>query len=178
MLVVVIVLICGLGLALSYYLPSTKLVALVGTEVKRRDLTKKGQEGRSRDVRYIIARDLKTEETLMFRNEDMGWPPHFKFDSGSLTGHVMNLKENRPDATVLVTYYGWRIPLLSAYPNITDVEVVDPDYRHIPWFNLIFLAAMFILFVMLYLKVQDFLDNKIFRRRRQSPVENESNKRV
>ena len=133
------------ALFLQYYLPSTAKVQITGTEVKRMDTSDRdGMPHRSRDVRFIITRDLETQRTRVFRNEDTrwGWPPYFKFNSGDLDGDVQNIRETQKDATVLVTYYGWRITVLDMYPNAVDVEIVDPDYTHFPLFNITFLTVL------------------------------------
>ena len=97
------------------------------------------------DVRYVVARDIPSGKTLMFRNEDIPWPPYLKFDSGDLSGQVMNLEENNPEATILATYYGFRVPFLSLYPNITNIRRVDKDYEHKPIFN----SIVVVIFVLL-----------------------------
>jgi hypothetical protein len=133
------------GAFLHYYLPSTRKVQIVGTEVKRMDIGDNDGDARSRDVRFIITRDAITSETFMFRNEDTrwGWPPYFKFNSGDMAGDAANIKDTQPNATVLMTYYGWRVQVLDLYPNAVDLEIVDPRYTSIPWFNLFFFAFLF-----------------------------------
>ena len=133
-----------IGAFLHYYLPSSRKVNIVATEVKRMDAD--GVEGGpTRDVRFIITRDAVTGETLMFRNEDTrwGWPPYFKFNSGDLAGDAANIKENHANAVVLVTYYGWRVQLADMYPNAVSLEIVDPRYTHIPFFNIFFFVTIF-----------------------------------
>lgn len=141
------------AVGLWYYLPSSALVHLVGTEVKR-GRVKEGVE--AKDVRYVIARDLESGETLMFRNEDIAWPPHFKFNSGTLAGTVLSLKESKPQARVRITYYGWRIPFLSAYPNITDLEEYAEGDSYFPWFNVIFLTSLGIGLIYLLIRFRKF----------------------
>lgn len=125
--IIYFVLLIIITVGLSYYLPAKEKVFLVGTEVKR-EMRKSRDGEKQKDVRYVVAREIPSGDTLMFRNEDIAWPPYMKFDSGDLSGKVMNLEEFRPDAVILVTYYGFRIPLLSLYPNITKVaEAKDLD---------------------------------------------------
>lgn len=130
----------------SYYLPSTMLVQVTGHEVKRMDTGKDSASGQAitRDVRFIYAKGKENDQDYAFRNEDTGWgwPPYFKFNSGDIAAKVNNIKETQPDATVLVTYYGWRITYLDMYPNVVDIEVVDADYTHIPWFNILLLVVV------------------------------------
>jgi hypothetical protein len=148
--------ILAIALAFHYYLPATEKVKLVGTEVKRMD-KKKGETTETRDIRFIVTRELVTDETMMFRNEDMPWPPYFKFDSGSLSGKAMTMKESKPDGVVLVTYYGWRIPLISLYPNATDLDAVDRNYEHMPWFNIVFLSLLFVFLLWGFLRLRGTL---------------------
>ncbi len=143
----------GVGVFLFYYLPSTTKAYLVGTEIKRELI--QGPKGDSfKDVRYIVARDFKTGKTLMFRNEDVPWPPYFKFNSGDLSGDVMNIQQHSPDKVVNITYYGFRVPLLSLYPNATKFKIVPKDYKHVPWFNIIFLSSLFLIFFFSFFKVR------------------------
>jgi hypothetical protein len=134
------------ALFLVYYLPSTHKVQIVGTEVKR--MEPKADTGprayAARDVRFILTRDPQNGESLVFRNEDTGWgwPPYFKFNSGDLAGDAASIKESQPGAVVLVTYYGWRIPMLDLFPNAVSLEIVDPRHTHIPWFNIVFLTVL------------------------------------
>lgn len=51
---------------------------------------------------------------MAFVNTDSFW--HLKFDSTDVQGQV------RIGETHTVTYYGWRIPFLSVYPNIIKVD--------------------------------------------------------
>jgi len=150
--------IIGAGLVLAvvgpfvtYYLPSTVVVQLSGTEVKRSEL---GQDDAVvqpiRDVRYVLAQDPKTHETMVFRNEDTrwSWPPYFKFNSSDLSGKAMDIARSKPDATVAVTYYGTRSSVLDVYPNLVALEVVPADYVHIPVFNIVFVLAIVTMLVL------------------------------
>lgn len=133
-------------LFVDYYLPSTMLVQVTGHEVKRMDTGKDKASGQAitRDVRFIYAKGVENQKDYVFRNEDTGWgwPPYFKFNSGDLAAKAINIKETEPDATVLVTYYGWRITYMDLYPNMVDLEVVDPDYTHIPVVKILILAVI------------------------------------
>ena len=136
-----------LATSLAYYLPSTVKVRVTGTEIKRMD-HRAGAEGKispTRDVRLIIARSVESQKTLVFRNEDTrwGWPFYFKFNSGTLAGDAINIVQTDPDATVLLTFYGWRLEMFDLYPNVVDLDIVEPDYEHLPLFNIIFLAFLF-----------------------------------
>lgn len=145
MLAITVIPAISLILFFQYYMPSTRKVQITGTSVKRMDVENEDGTITSRDVRFITTRDPVDGETHVFRNEDTrwGWPPYFKFDSGDLDGDALSIKESQPNASVLVTYYGWRFPMMDLYPNATDLEIVDPRYTHIPVFNIFFLLVMF-----------------------------------
>jgi hypothetical protein len=145
-----------IAISLLYYLPNTEKVKLIGTEVKRMDQS----SGKTKDVRFVVASDLETKDTLMYRNEDIIWPPYFKFDAGDLSGHVMNLEETMPDKAVLITYYGWRIPVFSMYPNATDISVVEDSYEHTPWFNIVTLILVTALLAGAYFKSKNLISEK------------------
>ncbi len=114
----------------------------------------RSKSGQTRDVRFIVASDYESAEALMFRNEDMPWPPYFKFNSGDLSGKVMNIKERFDDALVAITAYGWRIPIFGLYPNATSVEVVGQNYSNFPWFNVLFLSSFTVGVLYLFRKVK------------------------
>lgn len=130
----------------DYYLPSTVLVQISGHEVKRMDTGEDNASGQpiTRDVRFMYAKGIEDQEDYAFRNEDTGWgwPPYLKFDAGNLAAKASNIQETEPGATVLVTYYGWRITYLDLYPNMVDMRVVSSDYTHIPIFNMLLLALV------------------------------------
>ncbi len=130
-------------LFLHYNLPRTDVVQITGTDVKRIDRSDSGQGTRTRDVRFIsiVTRNGKVK---VFRNEDTGWgwPPYFKFDSADVTAEAQTLIENPEKPWVRVRYYGWRIKVFSLFPNAVSLKIVDEDYTHIPWFNIIFLTLL------------------------------------
>jgi len=131
------------GSFLHYNLPRTDVVQLTGTDVKRMD-RKDPQSGSStRDVRYLNA-VARTGKIRVFRNEDTGWgwPPYLKFSSADLSAKAQSLIQNPEKPWVRVRYYGWRIKMLSLFPNAVSLKVVDQNYTHIPWFNIIFLILL------------------------------------
>lgn len=136
-------LVLALALVLHYHLPRTDVVRITGTEVKRVDRQDPGTAARTRDVRYIntVTRD---GDIRVFRNEDTGWgwPPYFKFDSADLTALAQTIAQSPEDPWVRVRYYGWRIKILSLFPNAVDLEVVDREYTHVPVFNIVFLTLL------------------------------------
>ncbi len=93
-----------------------------------------------RDIRFIEAA-YPDGSVMVYRNEDTGWiwPPYFKYDSSNLQAEAGNLKST-PEAPkwVVVTHYGWRLPILSIYPNAVSVrEAASADERIIPWVSII-----------------------------------------
>lgn len=63
--------------------------------------------------RYLIF----TEDDGVFENTDSLF--HGKFNSSDVYGQI------EPGKTYEVTTFGYRIPFLSMYPNIVEIEVVD-----------------------------------------------------
>ena len=142
------------GAFLHYYLPSTDLIYVTGTETIRvnADGNTRFTTGPTRDLRLVYAERVNGGTARAFRNEDTGWgwPPYFKFNSGDIAAqattlaqqrlHTEGQEEARP--TVLATYYGWRLHLFSMYPNLVSLRVVEPGYTHIPVFNIVLLTLL------------------------------------
>jgi hypothetical protein len=99
----------------------------------------------ARDIRFVEA-VYDDESVMVFRNEDTGWiwPPYFKYDSSNLQAQAANLKSVKTAPIwVSVTHYGWRLPMLSIYPNAVSVrEVAGPGVRIIPYVNIIVLLLL------------------------------------
>ena len=142
----------SVGLALAYVvfcaysLPSHIKVHVTGTEVTRKNAESRDGQTRPYDVRYVMAEDLDGGPH-MFRNQDTGWgwPPFFKFDSGDIAAQANNYAIDHREEVVLITYYGFRIRMLSAFPNIISMRAVPADYQPIPWFTIFFVFAHVIL---------------------------------
>lgn len=56
-------------------------------------------------------------DEMAFKNTDSFW--HFKYSSTDVQAKVKVNEEYR------FTYYGWRVPFLSVYPNIVEVRDVE-----------------------------------------------------
>ena len=128
------------ALGLHYALPRVSVVEVVGVEVKRAD----AEQG-TRDV-YMIQTKLSDGGGIrVFRNED-AWL-YLKFDSATLQARVTGLSREEAVEAVAIRHYGWRIPVLSMFPNAISAWQVEPGYRHIPLFNIavigLLLAAVF-----------------------------------
>lgn len=125
------------ALGLHYALPRVSVVEVVGVEVKRAD----ADQG-TRDV-YMIQTQLSDGGGIrVLRNED-AWL-YLKFDSATLQARVSGLSR---EEAVAIRHYGWRIPVLSMFPNAISAWPVEPGYRHVPLFNIavigLLLAAVF-----------------------------------
>ncbi len=130
-----------------YTLPSRDIVQIVGTDIKRTDL-KKDSTKLNRDVRLINAKRYNGD-VIVYRNEDTGWgwPPYFKFDSSNLAAEAQALAREE-EKWVAVEHYGWRIKVFSMFPNTLNIEVVDgPDTKLFPWFNIIILTVLTLVFL-------------------------------
>lgn len=157
---------------LNYFLPSRDIVQIAGTEVKRVDIEKGTpfwdrtdigtNDERTRDVRFINA-SYGNGKTRVYRNEDTGWgfPPYLKFDSGDLTAQAQSLSK-MDDQWVAVRHYGWRIKLFSIFPNATSIKPVSgPDVVLIPWFNIVFIGLLLLLWFTIWRKLRTWKAKRI-----------------
>jgi hypothetical protein len=144
-----------------YSLPSQLKVHVTGTEVTRKNAEARDGVIRPYDVRYVMAEDLDGD-AHMFRNQDTGWgwPPFFKFDSGDIAAQANNYAVDAREEVVLIKYYGFRIHMLSAFPNIVSMKTVPADYQAIPWFNIIFVFAHIILVGVIAVFIRDFREGR------------------
>lgn len=107
----------------------------------------------TRDIRFIEAVYPDGKSVMVYRNEDTGWvwPPYFKWDSSNLQAEATNYKTDKASPQwVAVTHYGWRIPMISIFPNAVKITPVDgPDVTLIPWLNIVILAVLAFVLVMI-----------------------------
>jgi hypothetical protein len=145
----------------AYSLPSHILVHVTGTEVTRTDMDKSDTSAETVDVRYVMTEGLDGEPH-MFRNQDTGWgwPPFFKFDSGDIAAQANNYSVDHREEIVLVTYYGFRIRMLSAFPNILSMKTVPADYQVVPWFTIFFGLAHLVFAGVLVVLIRDFKEGR------------------
>ncbi len=152
------------GLFLHYTLPQRDIVRVVDTGNRITQIganwifysiedTGTGAEtSTTRDIRFIDAVFEDDTTVMVYRNEDTGWfwPPYFKWDSSTLQAEATNLRSTREAPKwVAITHYGWRIPLLSAFPNAVSITPVEgPDVTLIPWVNILLLTFIAFLVVM------------------------------
>jgi hypothetical protein len=145
----------------AWSLPSTVKVNVTGTEIRRADVQQPDGAMRTNDIRYVTAQDLEGRP-LMFQNTDTGWgwPPYFKFDTGDIAAQANNYSVDGQEEVVLVQYYGFRIRMLSIYPNILSMKTVTADYQSVPWFTIFFGLANLVLVGFLVVVVRDFKDGR------------------
>ncbi|QDL91622.1 DUF1523 family protein [Paroceanicella profunda] len=162
------------GAWFHYYLPSHEVVRVVGTDTKRVDgsglfdsTRTNSQSTQTRDVRFINTVGQNGKE-YVFRNEDTGWsfPFYFKFDSGTLQARAQSEVSGRDTPQwVVVTSYGWRLEMLTMFPNVIDIEPTDTaDPTIVPWFNIIFFVVLGLLAFWVFRLVRRF------KRRRIDPI--------
>lgn len=139
---------------LHYSLPQRDVVRIVGTDVVRQDVQTTDAQGNqvtaTRDVRFIYAKTPDGGDRV-YRNEDTGWgwPPYLKFDTADLAAQATDLVSTSENPEWLVVrHYGWRIPMLSMFPNAVSMRpATGPDEEMFPWFNLA-LAGLLVLIVL------------------------------
>ncbi len=129
------------------------MVRIVGTDVVRQDVATSDAQGNqvtaTRDVRFIYAKTPGGGDRV-YRNEDTGWgwPPYLKFDTADLAAQATDQISTSEDPEWLVVrHYGWRIPMLSMFPNAISMRpATGPGEELFPWFNLV-LAGLLVLIV-------------------------------
>jgi hypothetical protein len=158
---------------LHYSLPSRDIVQVVGTDVKRMDIGQYAwfwaspdantNVNYTRDVRFINAA-WPDGSPRVYRNEDTNWswPLYLKFDSGNLNAQAQSLAKQQDPVWVAVSHYGWRIKLLSIFPNAYKInQVSGPDVLLIPWFNIVFIGALLLLLWLILRTVRRFKNRHI-----------------
>jgi len=107
----------------------------------------------TRDIRFIES-TRPDGGVIVYRNEDTGWiwPPYFKYDSSNLQAEAGILRSDAANPKwVVVTHYGWRLPILSIYPNAVSMrEASGPDEQIIPWVPIV--VIVFLLFVVFMIR--------------------------
>ena len=150
---------------LHYTLPQHDIVKITGTYNRLTTIgsenawayaspdTGTAESGTTRDIRFIEAA-YPDGDVMVYRNEDTGWiwPPYFKYDSSNLQAEAGNLKSDAASPKwVMVTHYGWRLPILSIYPNAVSVrEAASPEERVIPYVSIVVIA--FLLFAIFMIR--------------------------
>jgi len=136
-------------LFIHWSLPHHQVVRIVDTEIARETVTVNEETGAERtvDVRYINAMSPEGHARV-FRNVDTGWgwPPYFKFDSADVSAEASDFEsESEAPRWVVVTAYGWRLPMFSVFPNTLSLREAEgpQDASVFPWFNLVVFSLLF-----------------------------------
>ncbi|MEM6486964.1 MAG: DUF1523 family protein [Pseudomonadota bacterium] len=114
---------------MDYSIPEREVVRITGVDVKRLDQNTTNDAGaqvtRTVDVREVYA-ETREGEALTFQNID-AWT-YLKFDSADLTSMASNLASQPADQQwAVITYYGWRWPIMSWFPNAIDLEPASEE---------------------------------------------------
>jgi hypothetical protein len=148
--------------ALSFYyvLPRHDVVMVTGVEVKRMDAdgvinAENPADGPTRDVYFINTEDPDSKKVVVYRNEDTGWsfPWYFKFDSADVQAKAQGYSRDAQQLAI-IRYYGWRIQILSMFPNITEIEMTSSRDQPFPIFNTIFFSVLILLLALIALTVK------------------------
>ncbi|MBK5415378.1 DUF1523 family protein [Pseudomonas sp. TH31] len=153
-------------LGLYYVLPQHEVVLITGVEVKRIDddgviNAENPADGPTRDVYFINTEDPDTKKVVVYRNEDTGWsfPWYLKFDSADEQAKAQGYSRDAQQLA-LIRYYGWRIQILSVFPNITHIEATTSREQPFPWFNTIFFAVTTVLVLIVAIIVRRSLKQR------------------
>lgn len=119
----------GTAMLCLYYLPSTDIVKITGSEVKRVDndgpiSADNPADGPTRDVYYIYTSDVN-KKIMVYRNEDTGWsfPWYFKFNSADIQAQAQSA--NDANQMSRIVYYGWRFNMMNMFKNIVSIKPVE-----------------------------------------------------
>lgn len=130
LLIVVLAFHAVLFAGINFVTPSYEITRISSGEVKRMDkdgfITKANPaDGTVRDVYFINTQNPNKDEPKVYRNEDTGWrfPFYFKFDSANVQAKALDFVSD--NKLVELQYYGWRITMLSEFPNVTDIRSVN-----------------------------------------------------
>jgi len=125
--------------------------------------TGSGEGQISRDI-FFIQTVKPNGDSMVYRNEDTGWgwPPFFKFDTTNLQTQAADLRSTVDDPTwTAIMHYGWRIELLSIYPNALAVKEVESGETYVfPWISAIILLILGALFWAIYARWRRFWSNR------------------
>lgn len=125
------------GAFVHFVTPHTDVVRAVGTEVKRMD-DAGDNRGLTRDVYFILAETVEGGAPRVYQNQDT-WL-YLKKNSANTNTRAESLGDGKK--LMAVRHYGWRIELLSMFPNATKIWAVEEAYTPIPFFRLIVLTIV------------------------------------
>jgi hypothetical protein len=106
-------------------------------------------------VYFINTEDPDTKKVVVYRNEDTAWsfPWYFKFDSADIQAKAQGYSRDAQQLA-LIRYYGWRITILSMFPNVTEIEAVTSRDQPFPVFNTVFFVVVGLLVVIVVVGVR------------------------
>ncbi len=173
-----IVLLLILGAFLHYTLPQRDIVRVVNTYEERQDFGGLGdlfwkntrgataEQPATRDVLFI--QTVKSNgKVMVYRNQDtgFGWPPYLKFDTANLQTEASDaLSTGDNPRWVAIRHYGWRNTWLfgGIFPNALSMKPVSgPDTQLIPWFNIVFLTVLAVIFITIWRLWRNFRTRRI-----------------
>ncbi len=173
-----IVLLLMLGAFLHYTLPQRDIVRVVNTYEERQDFGGFGdlfwkntrgataEQPATRDVLFI--QTVKSNgKVMVYRNQDtgFGWPPYLKFDTANLQTEASDaLSTGDNPRWVAIRHYGWRTTWLfgGIFPNALSMKPVSgPDTQLIPWFNIVFLTVLAVIFITIWRLWRNFRTRRI-----------------
>jgi len=148
-------LLAGIGIVLAalahYTLPTYDVVWVSKTRESIEDRGGTNNDGTPvsgpTDVLLISAFD-ENNNPRVYRNEDVFW--FFKFDSSDLDAQAERMKSTEENPRwVAIHNYGWRINMLSMYPNALSItEVEGPDDAPFP-VTMVIMIVIFLVVVFL-----------------------------
>lgn len=167
-----------LGGCLHYTLPQQDIVRVVDTFEERQDFggwtDMFWQNTGNATADNPITRDVLFIQTLtpdgdpsVYRNQDTGWgwPPYFKFDTANLQTEAADAMSTvETPKWVAIRHYGWRITWLGdgIFPNALSMKPVEgPDVRLIPWFNIIVLTVLALIFITIWRLWRNFWNRRV-----------------
>ncbi|SER83270.1 Protein of unknown function [Tranquillimonas rosea] len=153
-----IVVLLLLAAFLHYTLPQRDVVRIADTYERRIDpgnnavfwsrANTGNAQNDNRDV-FFVQTIQADGDPMVYRNEDTGWgwPPYLKFDSASLQTRAADLRSTGDEPQwVVLRHYGWRMDILSVFPNALGIRPVDsPDVELFPWGNIVRIVVIVLL---------------------------------
>ncbi len=141
---------------LHYTLPQNDIVRIVGVRQEPMSLGWENRVFFSRSDVGMAESDMRTVKLIdaisangapsVYRNEDTGWgwPPYFKLDSQNLQALAQDLNSNEAAPKwVAITHYGWRMELITIFPNAVAIRPVEgPNAQIIPYLNIAILTVL------------------------------------
>ena len=125
---------------INYFAPVHVVGNVTGTEVKRVDISDGKPKGtHTKDV-YFLYIEKPNGDVLALRNEDAWF--YFKFNSADKHAEGNKYKDK---GNVELSYYGWRAPLFSAFPNLLSIKETDSEKPGLNLGQYIMLGLYFLL---------------------------------